>query len=145
MFGCEIRKIWRNLTSYSKATSHTVQGCLHAEWIVVCKQTKILCRQLNCLVKLADVLVVLRVKVKRGTKMLVLNRHGYCACTPMRFDAEAVAPALLTLVRLPRPLASLSSRSISLVTHTPILIKPTISWGLLVESKGSRTHREDPR
>ncbi len=62
------------------------------------KQTKILCKQLSCSVKLADVstscsVVILRAKVKRGARKLMIYRRGPCTCALMRFNAEVVAPA----------------------------------------------------
>ena len=63
--------------------------------VIFMNKTKILCVQLNCLVKLADVstrldaLVILRVKVKQGAKRWCSYRRGYCTRTPMRLGAEA--------------------------------------------------------
>ena len=53
------------------------------------KQTKILCGQLNCSVKLADVSTRCSSRPQgksevRCKKLVLLYRRGYCACAPMR-------------------------------------------------------------
>jgi hypothetical protein len=61
------------------------------------------CSEKNLLTFRLGALVVLRAKMKRGAKMMVFYRHGYCVCTPMWFDAEAVAPVRLALAWFPPP------------------------------------------
>ena len=77
--------------------------------IAICmNKTKIHCGQLNCSVKLADVLTRCSSHPQgksevRCEKGWCSYRRGYCARTPMRLGAEGGAPARLALARLPPP------------------------------------------
>ncbi len=101
--------MYRHLSTWSLKSTVTYCAELWSLHTCTWKQTKILCGQLNCSVKLADSLTRCssrpQGKSEARCEMLVLYRRGYCNCVPMAhavrcrgrsagtISASVVAPA----------------------------------------------------
>ena len=86
--------------------SHDCNHYTYLLYVYIVNKTKILCGQLNCLVKLADFLIRCssHPRGKSEARCEKLVQRGYCTGMPMGLSVEGEAPEQLALARLHPPL-----------------------------------------